>query len=90
MRKAGYPRPTCEECGLVRLTEENREVWNVFQDYTGVVFNLYGNGSWSINIPGVEYVGERFVIGADALVDGLLILAKVLFKPKAKEGQDGN
>lgn len=91
MRKAGYPRPTCEECGLVELVSENQLIWDVFQNYEYIAFNFYGNGAWNINTAGMKYLAKRFEIDMETLVDRLLILAKVIYRPNPVEGKsDGN
>jgi len=78
MKKMGYKRPTCKECGLVELAENNLFVWKMITEYP--LATIDGYGSWRINIELCRLLAEEYlIIPLSEFVKRVFICYKYLF-----------
>ena len=89
LREQGYPRPSCEECGLVELTEANSLVWEVFSLYGQALVTSNGMGGFSINVLALKEVLKEYDIDCFAeFMRRLALLILALFNKGAEEANE--
>jgi hypothetical protein len=92
LKKMGHRRPSCEECGLIILTNENAIVWRLFQEYSPSLIIISGFGGWGINTEfAKELCNLKGIFNDDYLefIKRLQIIASEIYKVEKKEEEDG-
>ncbi|MCK9544260.1 MAG: hypothetical protein M0R03_19755 [Novosphingobium sp.] len=91
LKKQGFRRPSCEECGLVILTNENGIVWRLFQEYSPSLIIISGFGGWGINTEfAKELCNLKGIFNDDYLefIKRLQVIAGEIYKVEKKEEED--
>lgn len=82
MKDMGAFRPTCEECGLVELSQVEAQLFNTVLSYLPMLADTDGSGGWSIKPEGVKFVAEEMGV-EDRLffVEVVIIIIGEAFQP---------
>lgn len=76
MKRMKYPRPSCEECGRVELTEVEKVIWYLLNTFLPALVISNGFGGFSINPVFAESLCKEY--GIDSHVHFVKIIIPVI------------
>lgn len=86
-RSIGYPRPTCEECGMPTLSRRAGDIWTLYIKYNPILVSANGMGGWTLNTNVIERMeSEGETDSFLDLAEAFGIITTGLFHREKKEG----
>ncbi len=86
-REAGYPRPTCHECGYPELDTGGLIIWGIYTNYKRSIYNYDMNGQWQIDLVSLKIACDLSGVENVPYVNNMMEMIEDTLTQK--EAQDG-